>query len=99
MQFTLSSYSVHSHHSVYTIITQCTFSSQCLNSHHAVYTLSMQCTLWCRLNVNCNYSQRRDLLEKLRETDRALLRDMVWTMKEQHRSGRLVTDRRSIGGK
>ena len=49
-----------------------------------VTVISMCCTLWCRLNVNCNYGAGQGLkgetLEKLREVDREMLEEMVWTM-------------------
>lgn len=63
-----------------------------------VVIISMQCTLWCRMNSNINYrGDRRALLEALREGDKPQLRNMVWTMKKQHKSGRYFLFEQPVG--
>ena len=50
------------------------------------------------MNSNVDYrGDRRSLLEALREGDRPQLRNMVWTMKEQHRGGRYFLFEQPVG--
>ncbi|CAK0888740.1 unnamed protein product, partial [Prorocentrum cordatum] len=46
------------------------------------------CTLWCSYNVNVNYVDHPELLERLRARDRRLIDLIKWTIKYQVKHGR-----------
>ena len=48
-----------------------------------VVVIGFPCTLWCSYNVNFNYVNHPELLEKLRTRDRKLISLIKWTIEYQ----------------